>query len=250
MKVNLRISLSLSLVLAGTWVQHPGDAIGQGRLAVENCDTNGDSQRDLSDGVYSLSWLFLGGPAPVAFDCPGDQPALDNGDCNGDNARDLSDVVWLLTGLFIDSSVRVAAAECPDVGDVLYVGSLTRTRGRWTYLGQPGPAGAEAFCAQQWPGSSVCTWEKLQAAEASGELVNAVDFDGNAVTSFWVTNPDASPERQCWNTAGESVAWSYATAHLGVRGEFVILNQALGTLSAISLDNRCRDSHWVPCCNP
>lgn len=34
-------------------------------FALENGDANGDEQRDLSDGIYILGHLFLGGPAPL-----------------------------------------------------------------------------------------------------------------------------------------------------------------------------------------
>ena len=33
----------------------------------ENGDVNGDGTRDISDGIYLLSWLFSGGPEPVAL---------------------------------------------------------------------------------------------------------------------------------------------------------------------------------------
>lgn len=41
-------------------------------LATENGDTNGDGERDLSDAVYLLLWLFTGGPepVPVPVECP------------------------------------------------------------------------------------------------------------------------------------------------------------------------------------
>jgi hypothetical protein len=35
-------------------------------VPVANGDTNGDGGRDVSDAIYFLSWLFLGGPAPIA----------------------------------------------------------------------------------------------------------------------------------------------------------------------------------------
>ncbi len=48
--------------------------------AAGNGDTNGDGERDLSDAVYLLNWLFVGGPEPVAAgdDCP--PRFVDNGD--------------------------------------------------------------------------------------------------------------------------------------------------------------------------
>src|SRR5512139_2584341 len=50
------------------------------RVATENGDTNGDGDRDVSDAVYFLQWLFMGGDEPAAI--PGECPPrfADNGD--------------------------------------------------------------------------------------------------------------------------------------------------------------------------
>jgi hypothetical protein len=42
---------------------------GHGGAAISNGDVNGDGTIDISDAVYLLSSLFLGGPAPVAIEC-------------------------------------------------------------------------------------------------------------------------------------------------------------------------------------
>jgi hypothetical protein len=71
--------------------------------AVQNGDVNGDWGLDLSDPVYLLSHLFLGGPAPapaLAALCPEGAPALANGDANGDGAIDISDGIRMLAWLF------------------------------------------------------------------------------------------------------------------------------------------------------
>jgi hypothetical protein len=44
-----------------------GQGGGGGRVATENGDINGDGLRDISDAISLLSWLFQGGPDPVAF---------------------------------------------------------------------------------------------------------------------------------------------------------------------------------------
>lgn len=64
----------------------PGAALAQGGSALHNGDTNGDGRRDLSDAVYILQWLYLGGKEPVAFDC-GTAPS----DQDGDGVPDSSD---------------------------------------------------------------------------------------------------------------------------------------------------------------
>ena len=37
---------------------------------LKNGDVNGDGERDVTDALYSLNWLFLSGPAPVDIFCP------------------------------------------------------------------------------------------------------------------------------------------------------------------------------------
>jgi len=55
-------------------------------------DTNGDGIIDISDVVYLINYLFIGGPLPVP---------LAAGDCNRDTVVDVSDVVSLLNYLFV-----------------------------------------------------------------------------------------------------------------------------------------------------
>ncbi len=81
--------------------------------ALENGDTNGDLTRDLSDGIYALSNLFLGGPSPVPLaTCSGRTPAVRNGDTNGDGSLDVSDIVGLFNWLF--SSGPAPVSSCGD----------------------------------------------------------------------------------------------------------------------------------------
>ncbi len=54
-------------------------------------DANKDDGVDLSDPVFLLSYVFLGGDAP---------PCMDAGDANNDTNVDVSDPVWLLNYLF------------------------------------------------------------------------------------------------------------------------------------------------------
>jgi hypothetical protein len=92
----------LSLLCVVTLATEP--AIGQSLatgFAVENGDTNGDLDRDLSDGIYLLSHLFLGSPAPVPLVlCASDLRGVENGDVNGDGTLDLSDAVYLFGWLY------------------------------------------------------------------------------------------------------------------------------------------------------
>ena len=78
-------------------------------LALENGDTNGDLERDLSDTVFLLGHLFLGGPKPVPLAlCAGNAPAFKNGDTNGDTQIDVADPIYLLSWLFLDGPAPIA----------------------------------------------------------------------------------------------------------------------------------------------
>jgi hypothetical protein len=55
-------------------------------------DGNGSGRVDLSDGVYTLNHLFLGGPRPACLD------VLDS---NDDGALNLTDGVYTLNHLFL-----------------------------------------------------------------------------------------------------------------------------------------------------
>jgi hypothetical protein len=56
------------------------------------CDSNGDRSRDISDPVFTLAWMFLGGK---------DIPCLPAGDCQGDGVVDISDAVYDLSFQFL-----------------------------------------------------------------------------------------------------------------------------------------------------
>src|SRR5688572_19605297 len=57
--------LNAALLGVRSWQEHPAHA-GPPPVATVNGDTNGDGKTDISDAVYLLTALFLGGPAPVA----------------------------------------------------------------------------------------------------------------------------------------------------------------------------------------
>jgi uncharacterized protein DUF1566 len=78
MKKILAISLVMNAALAAglSWKQLSAQAAGGG-VPIANGDVNGDGSIDLSDAVYLLSGLFLGGPAPLDIRCP--LPANEHG---------------------------------------------------------------------------------------------------------------------------------------------------------------------------
>ena len=54
-------------------------------------DSNADNNLDVGDSVYTLTYLFQGGPPPLCFDAA---------DCNDDGSVDIGDPVYGLTFLF------------------------------------------------------------------------------------------------------------------------------------------------------
>lgn len=81
----------LLLSLAGALVAAPGASAQDNEPSFRRGDSNGDARWDISDTIYTLSFLFLGGPAP---------PCDDAADTNDDGVVDMSDAIWLLQFLF------------------------------------------------------------------------------------------------------------------------------------------------------
>jgi hypothetical protein len=68
-------------------------------------DANNDARIDMSDSIFLLGWLFLGGEDPGCIAA---------GNANGDSAVDLSDAVYVLGHLFLGSNAPVS--PFPDCG--------------------------------------------------------------------------------------------------------------------------------------
>jgi len=69
------------------------------------CDSNDDQMLDVADPVYTLNYLFQGGPTPNCQDA---------GDCNDDGLLDISDVIFTLAYIF--STGNPPPAPYPDCG--------------------------------------------------------------------------------------------------------------------------------------
>ena len=64
----LILLVSVAVLAVARWsLLFRASAQGGGGVATENGDVNGDGARDLSDAVYLIDWLFLGGREPVAI---------------------------------------------------------------------------------------------------------------------------------------------------------------------------------------
>ena len=92
-----------------------GDACDVPAVTWIRCDANGDRRRDISDAIFSLGFLFLGGELPG---CPASL------DCNNDGRNDISDAIFDLNFLFSGGQPPVpphpgcsefagCAANCP-----------------------------------------------------------------------------------------------------------------------------------------
>ena len=69
MKRMILFALVLNAALLGVIAHQLVAIAGDGPEAAQNGDTNGDGQRDVSDAIHLLSWLFLGGQEPVPVVC-------------------------------------------------------------------------------------------------------------------------------------------------------------------------------------
>ncbi|HVR75828.1 MAG TPA: dockerin type I domain-containing protein [Planctomycetota bacterium] len=69
-------------------------------------DSNGDDRVDISDPVYTIRYLFVGGPTP---------PCLAAADANDDDRLDISDPIVLLRHLFMGGGPLPLPGPLPDL---------------------------------------------------------------------------------------------------------------------------------------
>ncbi|MFP6633914.1 MAG: hypothetical protein VCD16_14870, partial [Planctomycetota bacterium] len=85
MKRMILLALVLNAAILGVIAHQLVAIAGEAPGTTRNGDTNGDGSRDVSDAVYLLSWLFLGGEEPVPVAC-----AQDGGGLSPEQAEILS----------------------------------------------------------------------------------------------------------------------------------------------------------------
>lgn len=121
-------------------------------------------------------------------------------------------------------------------------GVLGQTTGRFNFAMTIGIPGANAACNTTFPGSHVCTYAELQAAQAADQLI------GVSATSFWAIIPEHANNLQC----ASSVPWDYQTAHTGEYGERVTVDGTTGSLGPLQSGNAdnvfCAGQSSVACC--
>lgn len=160
-------------------------------------------------------------------------------DCNGAN-----------TGTTCEPNQGCVGGAC--VSRLIYRGSLKATPGRWTYQGMLGLNGANAECAMRWPGSQVCSYDKLMmaATRAVPETINAADYMGAAVASWWVDDPTSLGTQRCQSNQ-DAIPWSYGTADQGHVGKYVTLTPATGAISTLTTGTlpSCNGARHVACCS-
>jgi len=136
---------------------------------------------------------------------------------------------------------------------LIYRGSLPASTGRWHYQAQLGLAGANADCEAHFPGSAICPYDKLLAAsmKATPETINAMDYNGNPVTEWWIDDPTLNGDARCQKNA-DMIPWTYQTADEGHVGRHATLNAATGAISSVivePLQTGCSVARFVPCCS-
>jgi hypothetical protein len=59
-------------------------------------DANGDQAVNVSDAVYIINYVFVGGDPP---------DPLEAGDCNCDSLCNVSDAVWIINYVFVGGNI-------------------------------------------------------------------------------------------------------------------------------------------------
>ena len=146
--LNASLVLVLSLSMEGLILGGPPPC------ANDNGDNNGDGGIDLSDPIYSLTFTFQGGPAPVSFCTPAgpkeDGCAILSGDVNGDGGIDLSDPVYSLAFTFQGGPAPVPSCLDP-FGPEVCNDNFDNDEDGLTDCNDADDCGASPFCLPETP---------------------------------------------------------------------------------------------------
>ena len=146
---------------------------------------------------------------------------------------------------------------CPDthicsngtcVANVTAAGALLAQDGRWTFASGVGADAATEECNMHWAGSHSCLSTEVETAAAANELQGLTDIEGNTVNGLWINDPNAPPVLTCNDIDAENVPYCYRTAHLGYQGQVVDLNNADGTIGAVTVQPCNVGTYHVLCC--
>jgi hypothetical protein len=107
--------LGFSAATGGSYATHEVDNVfvsvypkgGGGGTQFVRGNANADAQINITDGIYVLNYLFLGGPAP---------PCAESANANGDAVLNITDGIYILNFLFLGGPQP--PAPYPDCGSV------------------------------------------------------------------------------------------------------------------------------------
>lgn len=122
-------------LLFAYWCGHSLLVLGQAqdpRVANRNGDVNGDGKLDLADAVYFLSWLFEGGPEPVAL---AQEDDVEFGKMVAGSYLGDADGITFIATLMADGTFIQTDATDFGQGDLLANGFNSPQHGAWTRTG-------------------------------------------------------------------------------------------------------------------
>ena len=182
-------------------------------------DVNADTRIDLSDPIYVLTWLFLGGPPPA---CPSPEaPAGGDtgccvacGDAGGDGSVDITDSIVILNWLFLgDDAPRCDAppgeAPCTSGSSVVVDGDWLASRlddGSVQIVDVRSPG---SFAASHIPGAVSVDTNALRAtvdgvaeqvtdAETTESVLAAAGLRNDATIVVYGSSTDTIAARLVW----------------------------------------------------
>lgn len=177
-------TIDLSVIILASAILGGNSVVAQSPRATQNGDINGSGTVDLSDAVYLLTYLFLGGPPPVPLECGDLSPKVREGDTNGDGEVDVSDGIHLLNWLFVGGGAPVAA--CAQV---------------YPLDSSPFGVAYANWTAKWW------TWESLIPASVNPLLVDSCQIGQSGEVWFFAGGTQPTVFRSCTIPFGKSILY-------------------------------------------